>query len=464
MMLSRLELIAMTAMVLGVVMDGLDSSIINIAVPIIAESFGTDTNAIAWVTIVYFIMIAGLMLAFGRIADSGHIKKVYVTGFAIFAGGSLLCGLSESLEFMIFARVIQGLGAAMLAAVAPMFCVKFLPTSKLGLGMAILSVGGAIGFGVGPAIGGLIIEVASWHWAFFINIPIGIIGILIALRGLPKDNALGKPKLDMTGTAILFIAVLCGVLALELFSYPGYGTTCIVLAVAMLILLFIFAVVEKKVKFPMLNVKMFGDWRFIALISCYLVTNICYMGVFYIIPFLMTKAMGMNTLTTGLVLLIPSIISGTLTIPVGRYCDVHGRRNTAIICAIFLVIVSICYAIVDPSYGWVSLIPAFIAAGLMWGTIGPSSCSRIIDISKNEDKGMASTITNFLYYSGGSIGTALFASLLTFGAGSAKIPVELMSVESFMQGYYFAMLCAIAISFLAVLSAWIVKEDKIKKA
>jgi len=464
MTLSRFELIAMIAMVLGYTMDGLDSSIINVAVPVIAESFGTDTNAIAWVTIIYFIMIAGLMLTFGRMADSGLLRRVYVIGFAIFTIGSVLCGLSDNLGFMIFARGVQGIGAAMLAAVAPMFCVKFLPPSKLGLGMAIFIVGWAASFSFGPAVGGIIMEIASWHWAFFINVPIGILGIFIALRWLPKDEPSGKTKLDLAGTTVLFVAVLCGILALELFSYPGYGVVCIALAAAMLILLYAFAVIEKKVKSPMLNLRMFKDWKFVSLSGCYLIVSLAFMGTFYILPFFLMKAAGLDTITTGLALMIPNIFCMILPIPVGRYCDLHGRRKIALICTISMVVLSFFYVIADPAYGWIGLMPAFVATGIMWGTAGPSVCSRIIDIAKNEDKGMASTMTNFVYYIGSGVGTALFASLLTFGAGTAGIPVEFMTVEEFMDGYVFAMWCAVAISLLAVLTAWIVNENKIKKA
>jgi len=214
----------------------------------------------------------------------------------------------------------------------------------------------------------------------------------------------------------------------------------------------------------MLNLRMFSDWRFVSLASCYLFINICYMGVFYIIPFYMTKAAGLDVLTTGLVLLIPSILSGVLTLPIGRYCDMHGRRPMALVCVMTLVIVMILYAMADPSKGWVGLVPGFIGAGVMWGVIGPSVCSRIIDIARPEDKGMASTLTNFLYFCGGTVGTALFAALLTFGAGTAGIPVELMSVESFMQGYRFAMIFAIALSFIAVFTTWVVKEDSPRTA
>ena len=136
----------------------------------------------------YFMMIAGLMLTFGRISDSGHLRKVYVIGFILFTVASLACGLSNDLFSLVASRAVQGLGAAMLGAVAPMICVKLISPRRLGVAMSVLMVGGAIGFGCGPAVGGFIVDVSSWHWAFFINVPVGIAAILFSLRALPKDH------------------------------------------------------------------------------------------------------------------------------------------------------------------------------------------------------------------------------------------------------------------------------------
>ena len=175
-------------MVFGVLMDGIDGSIVNVALPSIADSFGTDTSVVSWVTISYFLMLAGLLLPFGKIADAGHIRKVFLLGFAVFTIGSLACALSPTLAVLVASRILQGIGAAALAAVAPMICVKLLPAKHLGKSLGIMTVAAALGFAIGPALGGLLVGLLSWHWIFLINLPLGIAAIAIGHVALPKEE------------------------------------------------------------------------------------------------------------------------------------------------------------------------------------------------------------------------------------------------------------------------------------
>jgi len=459
--LTRAEILALVAMAFGVFMDGLDASIVNIALPSIAESFGADANSVAWVTIVYFMMNAGLMLSFGRLSDSGHIKKVYIAGFAIFALSSLACGLSWDLGSLVASRIAQGLGAAMLAAVAPMICVRFLSRDKLGLGMSILMLSGAVGFCSGPIVGGVLVDVASWHWAFFINVPIGIGAVALAMRCLPKDRETTASKLDLKGTALLFVAVICGVYAMEMFSREGQGMICIALTVAMVLCLVLLVHVERRAAHPMLDIGMFRDWRFDSSVLTYLMINICYMGIAYIIPFYMTKELGLSYTFAGLLILIPSVVVILVSVPIGRYGDIHGRRMLSIMATVVLLASAIFYAVLVPEMGWLPFVAVGIMGGVVWGLCG-AVASRIVDLSPESERGMASTLSNFLYYTGGSIGTAMFASLVTLGSGTAGIPIDLISPEEFMDGYTFAMIFAVVASVLAVISAAIVNEKKVK--
>lgn len=144
------------AVAFAALMDGVDGSIVNIALPALADGFGTDTGTVAWITVSYFIMLAGLLLIFARIAKNGAIRKVFFFGMVIFTVASLLCGISDSFEMLLIFRMVQGVGAAMMGAAAPMACVKYLPPRKLGMGLGILTLGCSVGFAIGPAIGGLI--------------------------------------------------------------------------------------------------------------------------------------------------------------------------------------------------------------------------------------------------------------------------------------------------------------------
>ncbi len=217
------SLLLLIAVALGGLMDGLDGSIINIALPVIAADFGTDTGSVSWTVIIYLLMVAGTILIFGNIAGRGHVKKTLIIGFGTFTIASLLCGLSVSLPMLIAARLVQGLGAAMIIACAPIVCVKFMPSNILGLSFGVLTAATSIGFAVGPAIGGILTHYLSWNRIFFINIPIGIFAVLYCLKVVPKGQAENSAQFDWIGAVLLFIVMASGVYVLE--RLPHFGFT-----------------------------------------------------------------------------------------------------------------------------------------------------------------------------------------------------------------------------------------------
>jgi MFS family permease len=207
----------LAAIALGVVMDGIDGSIVNVALPTMAAYFDTDTGTIAWVIITYLLMMAGLLLVFGKLADRGLAKKLFLVGFIIFTVCSAACGIAPTLDILLAARILQGTGAAMIAAVAPLLCIRYLPKEMLGTALGVIAATASIGFAAGPAIGGILTQYLSWHWIFLVNIPIGIIGILFASRVIPPDQPEDCTTrcFDYPGAVALFGAMICCTFVLE---------------------------------------------------------------------------------------------------------------------------------------------------------------------------------------------------------------------------------------------------------
>lgn len=446
-------------MVLGVLMDGIDGSIVNVALPSIAHSFGTDTSVVSWVTIGYFLMLAGLLLPFGRIADAGHIRKVFLFGFIVFTVGSLFCALSPTLALLVVFRLVQGVGAAALAAVAPMICVKLLPPEHLGKSLGIMTVAASMGFAVGPALGGILVGYLSWHWIFLINIPIGLLAIVLGHLSLPVESKT-EIHVDLKGSALLFAAVGFGVFALERISYPEERHLCIIAAVVTVVLLALFAVESLRSKRPLLDVRLFRIRDLDLTLLSYTIINLVYMGVLYILPFYMDLELGLSSVTSGIILLVPSLVSLVLSVPVGNYSDRHGRRMFAVLATIFQVVYCVMLYVITPDMGIAPLIPIALVMGLVWGLCGAASSGRIVDSLEEKDKAIGSSLMNFMVYVGGTIGTALFASLLTAGSNSGGVPIEDLTTEAFMSGMTYAMVWGIVISVVSVVAAWAVNEKK----
>jgi MFS family permease len=219
----------LSAVALGVVMDGIDGSIVNVALPTMATYFGTDTGTIAWVIITYLLMMAGLLLVFGKIAGRGFTKRLFLLGFVVFTLGSAACGVASTLDILLAARLIQGIGAAMIAAVAPLLCIRYLPKKMLGTALGVIAATSSIGFAAGPAIGGILTQHFSWHWIFLVNIPIGILGILFAARVIPADEPEDRTvSFDYPGAVTLFGAMVFCTYVLEEVAARGITDPLIV--------------------------------------------------------------------------------------------------------------------------------------------------------------------------------------------------------------------------------------------
>ena len=459
--LGRSEILILVAMGLAVFMDGVDGSIVNVALPTIADYFHIDASTASWVTILYFMMMAGLLLTFGRMADVGHLKRVFIMGFALFTAGSLACGITPSFEVLLVSRTVQGIGAAMMGATAPMMIVKFLPPRNLALGMGVLTLACSGGFAVGPAIGGIITDVLGWHWIFLINVPIGIFAILFSLKVIPDDVHTGeRANYDLRGTALLFVSIVSGDYALEGMSHPESRMECIVTGSVCILFLALFVMNSRRTEKPLLNLEMFRNWKVISLLTSFTLVNLTYMGILYLIPFYMTLVLGLSSSMCGLLLFMPPLITLVLALPVGRLCDLYGRRPFAIGSAVSMLAYSIILALMRPDMGYVILLPIGVLMGLNWGLFGASATSRVIEILPDEDKAMGSSMMNFFIYMGSTVGTALFAAFFSIVGKTGGTPIDMLDVDVFMAGFTPAMVLACVLSVICVVTAWVVKERR----
>jgi len=440
--------------------DGMDGSIVNIALPTLAADMGTDTGTISWVTVIYFMMVAGTILLFGRIASNGAIKKVLLTGLLFFTIGSLICGMSVNLPMIFIARAIQGIGAAMMGAAAPMICVEHLPTNKLALGFGVITLGSSIGYTMGPAVGGIIIDALSWHWTFLINIPIVLLVLPIVLMAIPKDGMGAKKHLDMGGALTFLLMMFFGIYALQRFSYEGEFLISTIAAFLFVIMLVSFVYLELKKKTPLLNVRVFKNRDFIFVFFAFLIVNLVYMGILYLIPFYLDINMGMSPSLSGLYLLIPSVVTLILVIPFSKKSDVVGRRIFSIISCSMLLLAVIIWAIFSSMEEIIPLIVAFVLMGLTWATCGGAMASRIVDKTVNESREMGSSLMSEAVYIGCAVGTALYAMLFVLYTGSGNIDFVDLPPDVFLSGFMFTLIVSMVLCVVALVMSAVVRDNK----
>jgi len=451
----------LVAVGIAVFMDALDGSVVNIALPVIAAEFGADTGTISWVSVAYLLTLAGLILIFGKLSDRGYVKILFILGFILFTLGSVVCGLSPDLTLLIISRVFQGAGASMIAASTPMICVKYLPAKMLGVSMGVLTAASSIGFAIGPAIGGVITHFLSWHWIFFINIPIGIFAVLFALKIIPRATVPERSPFDFTGAVALFCLMVSCVFALERLPHLGLSDPLIIGALCVsLVSLVLFCAAELRSTHPILNIRVFKKRPLTFVVTAFLIAQITSTGFFYLLPFYLSTGMNFDPAASGLLLFIPAAVTALLSIPLGHWSDMTGRRGFVIAAFGVLSVTNLIYAFIVPEWGLIPLVGSLVLMGMVWGIGGGAGSSRIVEHMPKGEEGTGSSLMITTMYFGCVVGIALYAAVftaLTSAVGSVVSFADL-DYSVFMYGFHITNAVGILIAAAALIFSAVVKD------
>lgn len=447
----------------AMLLDTVDGTVVSLALPILAKDFGLDVGTISWVSMTYMLVIAGTILIFGKIAGNGHLKNVFTAGILLFTIGSLLCALSFSFELLVASRVIQGLGASMLAACIPMLCVTYLPERILGMSLGVVMAMGSVGVILGPAVGGLILSTASWHWIFIINIPIGAVILLLAAKTIPRDEEAVKEHFDFIGAVMIFLSMGAGIFCIERFPNTGFAPWLCVLFVFAAALFVLFVRRQLKISYPLTNPRVFLSWKATAVTLAFLLIQVICAVTAYLLPFFFQLSMGYGSFESGLLLLIPALVGGVLSIPFGRLSDIYGRRGFVCASTLILTMMTLMLAFVHPEFGVWYVITALLLDGICFGIAGGASSSRIIDNMPEGEETTGSTIMMILMYFGGVIGTALSAGIftaLTSGIGNGAISFAALPENVFLYAFHGVMAVSVILAVLSFIFSFTVREKK----
>lgn len=457
---SRSATFILVTMVLGMFLDGMDGTIVNIALPNLSEEFSADPGLSSWVITIYFLTMSGLILMFGKLSDSGAIKRVLVGGFVIFSLASLACALSQNMWMLLASRAVQGVGASMLAASCILLVVKFLPPDRTAYGLSVGLVGYFIGAALGPVFGGFLTQMLSWHWVFIINVPIGLVAAFIAHRVLPRDEGFDRSAFDYLGSALLFIALVAGMYVLE--ALPSDGLTPVTGGAAAVFVIFFatFVVLERRTRSPVINFRLFHNWRFSSVTLVYIIMNICYTGSLYILPFFMRVEMGYDTVTSGLFLMVTALFTLMFCTWAGKHADKRGNRPMVIVSVLINTVTMLLYCLYDSDSSIWLIVAGYAGLGLVWGIGGGSAGSRIVDNVPKNHRGEGSALLSFYVYLGSALGSALFAGVFSLGSNASGQSFAYLSPDVFMDGYTITMVVGLAISVVALVLSYVVNERK----
>ncbi|QGQ95954.1 DHA2 family efflux MFS transporter permease subunit [Paenibacillus psychroresistens] len=332
------------AVIIGMIMVILDSTIVNVALPGLVTTFDSTLSTMQWTITGYTLALSAVIPLAGWMTDRFGAKRIYLFTIAFFTLGSLLCSLAQTPEQLIIFRIIQGIGGGMVAPIGMAMIFKLAPPGRMGAVMGVLGVPMLLAPALGPIISGWLIEFASWHWIFLINLPVGIIGVLVGLRYLPNVERKTVPSLDIIGMIlgpIAFASLAYGVSEGGRVSWTSTEalTGLIVGGVALIL----FIIVELRQKQPLLELRVFRSSDFTRGIVIAWITQIAMFGAIVLIPYFLQSIRGYSSFHTGLIML-PQALAAGIFMPIGgRLFDKIGARPlvmtglTTITVALFLL-------------------------------------------------------------------------------------------------------------------------------
>jgi len=436
------------AVSLGLFMIMLDNTVVNVALPSIQRDLGVGLSELEWIVSGYALTFAALMLIGGKLADAYGRRLVFVIGIVVFTVASLLCGLSTSGDMLIASRVLQGAGAAMMNPATLSIIAATFPPRQRGTAIGIWAGVSALALAIGPLVGGLLTEHASWNWIFFVNVPIGVLGIAASFLLIDESRDESHERLDLPGLATSGLGLFALTYGLIEGNNFGWGSVRIVGAfVVAAVSLTVFVLLERRQRAPMLDLTLFRNRTYVGANLAMLLVALAMFGVFFFVSLYMQNVLGYSAVEAGAAFLPMTVLIILIAPLAGRASDRWGSR-WLITGGMVLLAVQLAYfsQLSADSTFWV-LLPALVLGGFgMSMTMTPSSAAamRAVPVEK---AGIGSAVLNACRQVGGSTGIALMGAIMASRLTSPP------TTASFMDGFELALVVASVIALAGAITA-----------
>ncbi len=411
--------------ILGSFMSILDTTIVNVALNRLGSELHTSIANIQWVITGYLLSLAAVIPVSGWAARRFGAKAVYLTSLVLFTLGSLLCGIAVSATELIVFRVVQGVGGGLILPVGQLMMASAAGPRRMGRVLSVIAVPAMLAPILGPALGGLIIDNASWRWIFFVNVPIGVVAFITALRGLPRSEPQDAGRLDVLGLLLIVTGMPLITYGLAEIGTTGGFSSAKVIAPILggLTLIAIFIAHALRAARPLLDVRLYGRRTF----SAASITTFCLaaalFGAMILMPLYYQQVRAESVLATGL-LVGPQGLGAAIAMPIsGRLTDRIGGGPLALFGVIVTALTTIPFGLIGAHTPIVSLSVWMFVRGLGIGfAFMPAMAAAFAALQPNELSD-ATPQMNMLQRLGGSIGTAVLAVVLQRSLISAHHPL-----------------------------------------
>src|ERR671915_11575 len=426
------------AVAFGLFMIMLDNTVVNVALPSIQRDLGIGLSQLQWIVAGYALTFAALMLSGGKLADHYGRRLVFIVGLVIFTVSSLACGLAESGDVLIAARVVQGAGAALMNPATLSIISATFPPEQRGMAIGIWAGVSALALAIGPLVGGLLTDHLDWSWIFFVNVPVGVVAVAASFVVIEESRDMSEERrLDLPGQLAGGLGLFALTYALIEANTYGWTSGRILGAFAVAATaLAAFLWLERVQRVPMLDLGLFRNGTFAGANTVILLVALAMFGVFFFVSLYMQNILGFSAVETGAAFLPMTVLIILIAPIAGKTSDRIGSRwlLTAGMVLVGLQLLYLSRLGVDESY-W-DLLPGLLVGGLGMALVMTPSAAAAVRSVPVDKAGVGSAALNAFCQVGGSMGIALIGAIMAAELGNRP------SKEAFMNGFSTALLVA----------------------
>ncbi|HEY5652525.1 MAG TPA: MFS transporter [Acidimicrobiia bacterium] len=451
----------------GVILSTIDGSIVNVALPTLVEFFDTSFATIQWVALGYLLTLATLTLLVGRIGDIIGKRKIYNAGFIAFTVASVLCAFAPTVGFLIAFRVLQAVGATMVLALGISILTEAFPPTERGKALGYIGTAVSLGIVTGPVVGGVLIEAFDWRAIFLVNLPVGIIGTLLAFKYVPDVPPAPGQTMDFWGAGLLSSGLLSLSLALTLGQERGFDDGLIlVLFAAFAGLSAIFVKVELSTESPMIQLRLFRNPLLsVSVVSGFLVFA-ALSATFFLLPFYLERVLGFEIGQVGLLLGAGPLVLGIVAPISGTLSDRWGVRSLTLGGLFILTAVYLAIQLLSTETTWWQYVLIAVPLGAGVGIFQSPNNSAIMGSIPREYSGVGGGLLNLTRLLGQITGIAVLGSVWAsrvLAVSTDPVPGNNASAASGsaqVEGLHFTFgIAAMLIGAAALIGLWALRKE-----
>jgi MFS family permease len=404
--------------------------------------------------IAYLLAITTLIVSAGRLGDLFGRRRLLLIGLAVFTAASVLCGLAPTLWMLIAARTAQGLGAAAMMALTMALVGETMPKDRTGSAMGLLGTMSAIGTALGPSLGGVLIAGIGWRAIFLINMPLGLLALVLAYRHLPVDRRAAKPSsagFDHVGTLLLAATLAAYALAMTI-GRGSFGTLNLALLSAAAIGAGLFVVAQAKVASPLIRLPMFRDRALTSSLAASLLVSTVMMATLVVGPFYLARGLGLDATLVGLVLSVGPLVTALAGVPAGRIADRFGARRMTLTGLAALAAGCLLLALLPATHGIPGYLACIVVATLGYATFQTANNTTVMADIAVEQRGVISGMLNLSRNLGLITGASVMGAVFAFASKASDITAAQPALVAAGMRTTFGVAAALILAALAIVA------------